>query len=171
MHRGRRVRTRQLSHDGAQPPGHCHETLVGVLGFDHRHTIGRQGVEAGKARVLPVTTAQDHRHHTRLSGVVPSNRLGQLHIVAIVRIQEIVTDQQQHNIGATQGIVDGTGPLAATRDLAVVPDGDETFILQGAQVFGQRLAVRFVCMRIRKEHFQWCCHGFFASISRAICAR
>src|SRR5262245_61645953 len=56
--RSRRVRARQLSHDGAQPLGHCQEKLVGVLGFDHRLTIGWQSVEAGKARVLPVTTAQ-----------------------------------------------------------------------------------------------------------------
>jgi hypothetical protein len=140
------------------------ETPVGVLGFNHWDTIGREGVEAGKARVLPVTTVQDHRHHTRLLGIVQADRLSQLHIVAIVRSQEIGTDQKEHDIGATQGLIDGASPFTACRDLAIVPESDETFILSGAQVFAQPLVVRFVGMRIRQENFPWHGHGFETSL-------
>lgn len=130
-----------------------------MLAFDDRRTIRRQGVESGELRFLPVATAQDYRHHARLPCVVHADRLGQLHIVAVIRMEEVGADEQQDDVGIAERLVNGARPFARAGDLAVVPDLDQPLALQRAQVLAKGLPMRLVLVRIGDEDLERLTHG------------
>ena len=74
-------------------------------------------------RALPVAIAHDDGHDYGFSFLVPFKGARHFLLVAVVRRDEVCTDQQQNEIGGFEALVDAVGPFLAAKDAAVVPGG------------------------------------------------
>ena len=74
-----------------------------------------------------------------------------LDIEAVVRSQEIGTDQEQDDVGFLEVAVDRLLPEIAGTDLTVVPASYQALPLDQLQMLRQFVPQRFVAVRIRAE--------------------
>lgn len=100
---------------------------------------------------MPIDWPQDHRDYQRFSRRVALQGVLHLDIEAVIRSQEIGTDQQQDDVGFLEIAVDRLLPEIAGSDLTVVPASYQTLPLDQLQVLRKFVPQRFVTVRIRAE--------------------
>jgi hypothetical protein len=75
----------------------------------------------------------------------------QFNAVAIVRCQEIRTDEQEDNRRSGQMSINLLDPISSCDNLAIMPFGDDPLLSQETQVCFQLLSQSLVSMRIGVE--------------------
>ena len=77
----------------------------------------------------------------------------ELHVVAVVRVQEICAHQQEDDAGAIQMFVDRASPFSAGTDLSIVPRRDAALPLQDREVSLELITQESIPVRVREEDF------------------
>jgi len=79
------------------------------------------------------------------------NGLLQLNAPAVVRVDEVGTDQQQNDIGGFEVVVNGLCPVGAASNLPVIPGLDEPLAFEGGQVGPEIVQYGFVFVGVGDE--------------------
>jgi hypothetical protein len=87
-----------------------------------------------------------------LSFGVPFEGEAHFSSVAVIRVDEVGTDQQQDEISSCEALGDCGIDLCAGRYFPVVPGFDERASAQWRKVFIEFLAQSLVAMRVRQKH-------------------
>ena len=74
-----------------------------------------------------------------------------LHVIAIIRVQEVGAHQKKNNVGGIQVLVDPAMQLLPGRDSSVVPSRDHTLAEKSGKVLLKFVPQGFVRMRVRHE--------------------
>jgi hypothetical protein len=84
---------------------------------------------------------------------MPLQRSPHLFTVAIIRIHEVGTDEQQYDLGGIQVFTNFPFPLRSSANITIVPKFNKPLSLQGFQVFFEFLQKSFVFMSVAEEDF------------------
>src|SRR5262249_45287396 len=114
--------------------GDSEERLILIAPCRHGTRVLGQALQLAKQRRLPVGRTQEDWDPTSLATLVPCKGAAHFHIVAILGGEEVGADEQQNQVGGLQMIVNIARPFSATRDLAIMPDCNDTFTLQLAEM-------------------------------------
>src|SRR6266516_2193522 len=113
--------------------------------------IGRENLEFGEGRSLPVGGTQDDGQDTRLVGIMPGNRLHHLDTVTEIGGYEVCADQQQNDLIRVEVLHDLGLPVGSRTDIPIIPGGDDVLSSQVAQVRFQFLVECSIAMSIGDE--------------------
>ena len=118
-------------HDGlTQPASDVGPGAVRVRPRRHRLEVPGQALDVGEGRRLPLAGPHQYRHHPRLAADMALECPRRLKVPAVVRGDEVRTDQQQDEVRRFQVSVDLALPITAGVDLPVVPGADRPFALE-----------------------------------------
>jgi hypothetical protein len=140
----------------AQALGDVRPRLVAVRPGRHRPHVGRQSLQAEKRQRLAIVGIDvdgpdDDRHDRGVTRPVALHGDGQLVAEDVVALDEVLADEQQHQVGHLQLLVDLRVPVLARLDFAVVPRRQQPAPLEDLEVSAQLVTQRLVFVRVAVE--------------------
>ena len=100
---------------------------------------------------MPVAGAKDDRYNACLAPFVALHRAIHLDVIAVVGGEKVGADQEQHDVGGVQMIVDLAVEVLAGSNSAIVPSRNYALPEEAGKVLLEFVAQGFVRMRVGDE--------------------
>lgn len=113
--------------------------------------VGRSSQEFPEGGVVPQARTQDDRDHDGRALAVTLQRPRHLDVVAVLRVEEVRTHKQQHDVRRLKVPVDLARKVLPGIDPPVVPHLDQALTLEHGELLLELVAQPFVGVRVRKE--------------------
>jgi hypothetical protein len=101
------------------------QRVIAPVPVGYRFRISGYRKEASDRGLLPVDGSKDHRDDDGVASSVATEGRSHLSAIAVIRVYEVGTDEEKHNVGARESLIDGGVNILASTYFPIIPSFNE----------------------------------------------